>query len=71
MDKLVLTEEEERLTKYCEDFCPIYSAIEEHNSYSRHIIACPTEMCTAVTKSYILDRRERNGMEVNVKQAYE
>lgn len=28
MRRLILTEEEDKFLKYCEDFCPIYSAIE-------------------------------------------
>lgn len=65
-EKLVLTKEEDELTAYCEDFCPIYYAVESYNSNTHeyrntHVkLSCPTEMCSAVTKAFILRRRESN-----------
>jgi hypothetical protein len=64
-DKIALTKEENELTKYCGDFCPIYYAIKSYNSDSHKYhntnvtLSCPTEMCNAVTKTFILRRRER------------
>ena len=58
-EKVILTEEEEQLTKYCEDFCPISHAITEYNKYHRPIICCPTEMCERVTEAYVLNRRNK------------
>ena len=56
-----LTDEEDKLTKYCIDFCPIYHSIEEYNShpYNReHHIMCTSEMCDVMQRTYILNRRE-------------
>lgn len=64
-EKLILTKEEDELTTYCEDFCPIYYAVKNYNSDSykyrnTHItLSCPAEMCEDVTKTYVLRRRER------------
>ena len=38
MEEVILTEEEEKLTKYCEDFCPISNVITEYNKFHRAII---------------------------------
>ena len=35
----------EKLSRYCEEFCPIYKVIEEYNSSNEHNIYCNTEMC--------------------------
>ena len=35
MEEVILTEEEEKLTRYCEDFCPISNAITEYNKFHR------------------------------------
>lgn len=59
MDDLVLTEEEEKITHYCEDFCPLYYAIEAFNKKHFSCIICSTEMCKKATNAFILDRRKR------------
>ena len=59
MGEVVLTEEEEELTKYCEDFCPISNVITEYNKSHRAIICCPTEMCKRITEAYVLNRRNK------------
>ena len=58
MEKIILTEEEEKITTYCEDFCPIYDAIIQYNKGTKHIIHCPSKMCEVITESYVLDRRD-------------
>ena len=64
-EELVLTEEEERLFKYCEDFCPIYYDIKNFNSCSYEYdnmhttLYCPSEMCDKITKVCVLRRREK------------
>lgn len=63
-EDLVLTEEEEKLTKHCEDFCPIYQAIHDYNMASykydnmHTAISCTSEMCNKIIKVYVLRRRE-------------
>ena len=59
MEEVILTEEEEELTKYCEDFCPISNVITEYNEFHRAIICCPTEMRKRVTEAYVLNRRNK------------
>ena len=59
MDDLVLTEEEEKITHYCKDFCPLCYAIEEFNRTHLSSIFCSTEMCKKATNAFILDRRKR------------
>lgn len=59
MEKVILTEEEDKLTKYCKDFCPIYYAIEQYNKGNTHIICCSNEMCDIITDTYILNLREK------------
>lgn len=58
MDQVTLTEQEEKLTQYCEDFCPIYHAITNYNTSHTHKIFCPKEMCNNITNAYILNRKE-------------
>ena len=59
MEKVILTEEEEKLTKYCKDFCPIHYAIEQYNKGNRHIISCSNEMCDRITNTFVLNLREK------------
>ena len=58
MEKIILTEEEEKHTKYCEDFCPIHDAITQYNVCNKQIVSCPSEMCEAITECYVLNRRD-------------
>ena len=58
MENLILTKEEESLTKNCEDFCPIYEAIRQYNACHTHKICCATTMCKNVTEAYVLNKRE-------------
>lgn len=60
MRRLILTEEEDKFLKYCEDFCPIYSAIEQFNRRNKHNIYCRTEMCEAVKEAYIPNKRDNS-----------
>lgn len=53
-----LTEKEDELTRYCEDFCPIYKAITDYNMSHKPSIYCPTEMCERVTEAYVLYLRK-------------
>ena len=34
--------------KYCENFCPIYSAIRQYNIGHGHTISCSQEMCEEI-----------------------
>lgn len=61
-DNLILTEEEEKITHYCEDFCPLYEAIRDFNRNKFSTITCATEMCTNVVNAFILDRRQRQAL---------
>lgn len=58
-----LTKEEENLTRYCEDFCPIYNAIKDYNASHKPIISCPTEMCNKVAEAYIAHLRNEKAKE--------
>lgn len=58
--ELILTKEEEKLTKHCEDFCPIHDVITNYNKSHMPIICCPSEMCKEVTKAYILNKRNKD-----------
>lgn len=55
-----ITEKEEEITKYCEDFCPIYQALLNYNISHKHIICCGTDMCKKVEEAYILNFREES-----------
>lgn len=68
MDQIALTEQEEQLTQYCEDFCPIYGAITDYNTSYTHKIFCPKEMCASITKAYILNKRETNLPQSRIEQ---
>lgn len=57
MDKLVLTEEEEKAVHYCENFCPVHYALMEYNGCHRPPIFCPSEMCERTTEAYVLYMR--------------
>ena len=57
-DKVTLTKEEDKITKYCEDFCPIYYEIKEYNNNHEYNILCPNEMCDRITSAYIMNRRK-------------
>ena len=57
-DKVVLTEDEDKITHYCEDFCPIYYKIKEYNRNHEYNILCPNEMCDRITSAYIMNRRK-------------
>ena len=59
MENLILTKEEEALTKACEDFCPIYQTIKRYNDNHKHNIYCATEMCQNISIAYVLNKRER------------
>ncbi|MBQ4523507.1 MAG: hypothetical protein IJA10_11240 [Lachnospiraceae bacterium] len=58
-ETLILTEEEEKLTTYCEDFCPIYQAITDYNRWHRPTVSCPSVMCERIVESYVLNRRSK------------
>ena len=60
MNKVVLTEEEEKRVKYCEDFCPIYDSIRDYNQRNNPPISCTSDMCTGIISSYILGKRASN-----------
>lgn len=62
MKNFLLTEDEEKITHYCEDFCPIYNAITEYNNTHYNHIYCTTEteMCKQMQKVYILNNRTQN-----------
>ena len=49
---------EDEITKYCEDFCPIYDSIKEYNESNLHKIFCNTEFCKHITETYNLNRKE-------------
>ena len=53
------TEKEKELTRYCEDFCPIYQAITDYNNSHRPIISCTSEMCEKMSEAYVLHLREK------------
>ena len=60
MEDFLLTENEEKITHYCEDFCPICNAIAEYNRTHYNNIYCTTEMCEQIQKVYILNNRSQN-----------
>ena len=47
------------MTRYCENFCPIYRAIIDYNNSHAHIIFCSSDMCTNITRAYALNEREK------------
>lgn len=53
-----LTKKEEKIIRYCEDFCPLYQSLCDYNLYHRHTISCDTKMCEKVAEAYILNLRE-------------
>lgn len=59
IDNLILTKNEEQMTMFCEDFCPIHEAVKEYNSSHSNKIYCSTVMCKNVTNTYVLNLRER------------
>ena len=59
MGKFILTKKEDKMTRYCENFCPIYRAITDYNNSHAHIIFCSSDMCTNITRAYALNEREK------------
>ena len=53
------TEKEKELTRYCDDFCPIYQAITDYNKSHRPTISCASEMCEKITEAYVLHLRKQ------------
>lgn len=58
-EKFILTKKEDKMTRYCENFCPIYRAIIDYNNSHAHIIFCSSDMCTNITRAYALNEREK------------
>jgi hypothetical protein len=57
MEDFLLTENEEKITHYCEDFCPICNAIAEYNRTHYNNICCTTEMCNQIVQTYTSNKR--------------
>lgn len=57
MNEITLTEKEKKMTRYCEDFCPIYEPIRQFNCTHNHRIFCNTEFCAHIINVYILNVR--------------
>lgn len=56
-EELIPTEEEEKSSEHCVDWCPIYDAIELYNGSHFHRIHCTTEMCQNMLKTHLLNER--------------
>lgn len=60
--EIELTDEEEKATHYCQDFCPIYQGITDYNTglKRKHKIYCTPNMCKRIVNTYVLNMRENN-----------